>query len=72
MLSRKVLLKRLALTDIVNELGINTIYGVTETWLKNCDDTKLWEISEKHFETFRVDRKQCCKVRGNGVMLIIP
>ena len=64
--------KRSALADIVNDLGRNTIHGVTATWLKNCDDTKLWEITEKHFKSFRVDRKPSCKDRDSGVMLIVP
>ena len=49
--------KRLALNFIVDDLGENTIYGISETWLTKNDDQKLWEIHPNSFETFRMDRE---------------
>ena len=38
----------------MGDLGENTIYGITETWLGALDEAKLWEINENFF---RSDRK---------------
>ena len=64
--------KRLVLEDIVRDLGTNTIFGISETWLKETDDLKLWKINPNNFKTFRADRDTPTKECGGGVMLIIP
>ena len=55
----------------MGDLGENTIYGITETWLGELDEAKLWEINE-NFKFFRCDRKSDFKERGGGVMLAVP
>ena len=55
----------------MGDLGENTIYGITETWLGELDEAKLWEINE-NFNFFRCDRKSDFKYRGGGVMLAVP
>ena len=40
----------------VGDLGMNTIYGFTETGLKHHDDEKLWHLQSSIFVTIRVDR----------------
>ena len=57
---------------ILNELGDNTICGLSETWLKESTDQKLWELNKEHFKTFRFDRRLGNKTKGGGVILIIP
>ena len=53
----------------MGDLGENTIYGFTETWLGALDEAKLWEINENFF---RSDRKSDFKERGGGMMLAVP
>ena len=55
----------------MDDLEENTIYGITETWLGELDEAKLWEINE-NFIFFRCDRKLDFKDRGGGVMLAVP
>ena len=55
----------------MNGLGDNTLYGLSETWLKESNDQKLWELNKDRFKTFRFDRKLGNKTKGGGVMLII-
>ena len=57
---------------ILNGLGDNTVYGLSETWLKEFNDQKLWELNKDRFKTFRSDRKLGNKTKGGGVMLLIP
>ena len=59
--------------ELLDDLGENTIYGITKTWLGELDEAKLWEINET-FKFFRCDRKTDFKERGGGggVMLAVP
>ena len=41
--------KQIMLEDIVRELGPNTHYGISETWLKNTDDKQLLNLNPNHF-----------------------
>ena len=70
--AQSLIKKRLTLEDITKDLGTNTIYGVSETWLKEADDLKLWKNNPNNFKTFRVDRDTPTKECGGGMMLIIP
>ena len=70
--AQSLIKKRLTLEDITKDLGTNTIYAISETWLKETDDLKLWENNSKNFKTFRADRDTPTKECGGGVMLIIP
>ena len=62
----------MTLEDITKDLGTNTIFGISETWLKETDDLKLWKNNPNNFKTFRADRDTLTKECGGGVMLIIP
>ena len=57
---------------ILNGLGDNTVYGLSETWLKESNYQKLWELNKDGFKTFKFDRKLGNKTKGGEVMLIIP
>ena len=57
---------------MMNDLGDNTIFAFSETWLKENDDEKVWQLNEKLFKTFRCDRKSNEKQQGGGVMIIAP
>ena len=57
---------------MIQDLGPNSITGISETWLKNTDDNKLWNISPSIFKTFRLDRQSPEKDRGGGVIFIVP
>ena len=63
--------KKESFKDIIQDLGENTIYGITETWLSEEDDEKLWEINNR-FKFFRYDRKSNEKKKGGGVILAVP
>ena len=62
--------KKAQIGSIINDLGENCIYGLTETWLKNCDDETFWELKKDHFKTFQADRKLTKKMRGGGAMIL--
>ena len=49
--------KQAQIETLLNDLGRNTVYGFSETRLKDHDHVKLWEMKTNHFETFRMDRK---------------
>ena len=42
---------------ILSSLRDNTVYGLFETWLKNSNDQKLWELNKDRSKTFRFDKK---------------
>lgn len=71
---RSVLRKRNLLNGMCNDLGSETIYGITETWLKPTDDQKLWSLLPESMVTFRNDRdlNYSSKKRGGGVLLAVP
>ena len=52
--AQSLIKKRLTLEDITKDLGTNTIYGISETWLKETDDLKLWKNNQNNFKTFGV------------------
>ena len=70
--AQNLIKKRLTLEDITKDLGTNTIYGISETWLKETDDLELWKNNPNNFKTFRADRDTPTEECGGGVMLIIP
>ena len=47
-------------------------HAFSETWLKENDDEKVWQLNKKVFKTFRCDRKSNGKHPGGGVMNIAP
>ena len=41
--------KRTQLKNLFNDIGENTIFGISETWLLPENDVKLWQVlSETH------------------------
>ena len=70
--AQSLIKKRWTLEDITKDLGTNTIYAISETWLKETDDLKLWENNSKNFKTFRADRDTPTQECGGGVILRFP
>ena len=58
----------------MDDLGKNTIFGFTETWLKMNEDIRFWEVRSKTFQCFRKDRNLSLydKTSGGGLLLYIP
>ena len=58
----------------MDDLGKNTIFGFTETWLKMNDDIRFWEVRSENFQCFRKDRNLSLhdKTSGGGLLLYIP
>ena len=51
--AQSLIKKKLTLENITKDLGTNTIYGISETWLKETDDLKVWNNISNNFKTFR-------------------
>ena len=64
--------KRTQLKNLFNDIGENTIFGISETWLSPENDVKLWNILSETHILFRNDRKQTKKQKGGGVALYVP
>ena len=62
--------KRDTLKELMDGLGKNTIYGITEKWLGELDEAKVREIN-KSFNFFRCDRKSDFKQRSGGAKLAV-
>ena len=56
------------LNELLLDLGENTLYEVTETWLGRLDEAKIWELNA-NYKSFRCERTSDIKERGGGVML---
>ena len=69
---QSMLHKKAQIESIINDLGENCIYGLTERWLKSFDNKTFWELKKDHFKTFRADPKLAKKMRGGGAMIIVP
>ena len=64
--------KKTTVHELLNDLGTNTIYGLSETWLKADDDETFWNLNSDYFKSYRCDRYLSQKDRGGGVMLFVP
>ena len=42
--------------SLVNDVGVNTIFGFSETWLTQSDDHSLWSIDASKFQYYLWDR----------------
>ena len=69
---QSLLKKKHVLQHMMSDLGDNTIFAFSETWLKQNDDEKAWQLNENLFKTFRCGRKSNEKQQGGGVMIIAP
>ena len=45
----------------VNDVGVNTIFGFSETWLRQTDGHNLWSINVSKFKCLRCDRSMTNK-----------
>ena len=64
--------KQNGLKKLSNDLGLNTVLAITETWLTEKDEYKTWDISPKTHKCFRYDRKCVDKTKGGGILHYIP
>ena len=59
--------------NLINDLGNNTVFGFSETWLSSKHPSSFWKINCNLFESYRKDRcKNNVKSKGGGVMLFVP
>ena len=66
---RSITRKQLQLKSLMNDVGANCIYGLSETWLDTKIDTDLVNTDKKNCLVFRNDRVSS---KGGGVLLIVP
>ena len=64
--------KQNGLKNLSNDLGLNTVLAITETWLTKKDEFKTWDISPKTHKCFRYDRKCVDKTKDGGILIYIP
>ena len=64
--------KRMQLKNFLDDMGENTIIGISETWLKKEDGDNLWNFQPRTHAMFRYDRQSAVKKKGGGVLLYIP
>ena len=60
------------LKKFLDDMGKNTIIGISETWLKKEDSDNLWNLHPRTHAMFRYDRRSAVKKKGGGVLLYIP
>ena len=65
------LVRKHALQHMMKDLGDNTNFAFSQTWLNENDDEKVWRLNKKLFKTFRCDCKSNEKQQGGGIMIII-
>ena len=69
---RSTIRKRMQLKKFLDDMGENTIIGISETWLKKEDSDNLWNLHPRTHAMFRYDRQSAVKKKGGGVLLYIP
>ena len=67
---RSLKTKSIELKHLVNDIGLNCIYGFTETWLNTFSNPTLFEIQKTDLTCLRNDR--CEGKKGGALMLLIP
>ena len=55
-----------------DDMGENTIIGISKTWLKKEDSDNLWNLHPRTHAMFRYDKQSAVKKKGGGVLLYIP
>ena len=68
---RSTIRKRMQLKKFLDDMGENTIIGISETWLKKEDSDNLWNLHPRTHAMFRYDRQSAVKKEGGGVLLYI-
>ena len=69
---QSIIRKRMQLKKFLDDMGKNTIIGISETWLKEEDSGNLWNLHPRTHAMFRYDRQSAVKKKGGGVLLYIP
>ena len=69
---QSIIRKRMQLKKFLDDMGENTIIGISETWLKKEDSDNLWNFQPRTHAMFRYDRQSAVKKKGGGVLLYIP
>ena len=55
-----------------NNIGENTIFGVSETWMTETHDPNLWNVLKETQLFFNFNRCINDKSKGGGVALFVP
>ena len=58
--------------NLSNDLVLNTVLAITETWLTKKDEFKTWDISPETQKRFRYNRKCVDKTTRVVILLYIP
>ena len=61
--------KQLQLKSLLNDIGPNCIYGLTETWLTSIDSNSFYNPNPYQFDIHRCDRQD---KKGGGLLLLVP
>ena len=69
---QSIIRKRMQLKKFFDDIGENTIIGISETWLKKEDSDNLWNLHPRTHAVFRYDRQSAVKKKGSGILLYIP
>ena len=52
------------LKKFLDDMGENTIIGISETWLKKEDSDNLWNFQPRTHAMFRYDRQSAVKKKA--------
>ena len=52
------------LKKFIDDMGKNTIIGISETWLKKEDSANLWNLHPRTHAMFRYDRQSAVKKKA--------
>ena len=69
---QSIIRKRMQLKKFLDDMGENTIIGLSETWLKKEVSDNLWNFQPRTNAMFRYDRQSAVKKKGVGNLLYIP
>ena len=61
--------KHLQLKSLLNDIGPNCIFGLTETWLTSTDSNSIYNPNPSQFDIHRCDRQD---KKGGGLLLLVP
>ena len=60
---QSIIRKRMQLKKFLDDMGKNTIIGISETWFKKEDSVNLWNLHPRTHAMFRYDRQSAVKKR---------
>ena len=64
--------QHLLLKKLIQDIGYNCIYALSETWLSQNHPEEFWHVDKQNFDCFRKDRIQTAKTKGGGIIIYIP